>query len=186
MTLTGRLEHAKARPFFVEDAVRTALRDAIAWRIGGGGAPRAEAFVAAAIAAARLGLDALDCDSVECSRTLAAVQRAARRFAISALGRRLMTVPAAQFLRLPRVAHGPDAIVRDRRRRLHAISLTARCGAFDAGQIASRSARATPLSVVDRLTPLTVHVFSLATAQRHTFVREVSSEHANRSDARVA
>lgn len=168
-----RLQRAKFRHLFVEDAVRTALRDAIAWRIGGGAAPRPEAFAAAAAAAARLALDAADADMEERSRTLAAVARAARRFCASALGRRLMTLPAARFVRLPRRPQGPDAIVRDRRRRLHAIVLTLRGDALDAGDVATRAAAATTLSNADRITALTVHVFSLATAARHTFERDV-------------
>jgi len=186
MTFVDRLEHAKARPTFIEDAVRTALRDAIAWRIGGGSAPSADALVAAAVAAARLGLDAIESDSSERSRTLTAVQNAAKRLGTSALCRRLMKVPASQFLRLPRTAHGPDVIVRDRRRRLHAIVLTVRRDAFAAGNIATRAARATPLSVGDRLTPLSVHVFSLATANRYVFEHEVFDRLKNRVDAHVA
>jgi hypothetical protein len=186
MTGVDRLQAAKARPAFIEDAVRTALRDAIAWRIGGGSAPGADALVAAAVASARLDLDASESDSLERSRALAAVQKVAKRFGTSALCRRLMKVPASQFLRLPQTKHGPDVIVRDRRRRLHAIVLTVRRDAFEAGQIAGRVALATPLSVCDRLTPLTVHVFSLATAQRQTFERDVFDGLPTRVDTRVA
>jgi hypothetical protein len=182
-----RLQQAKSRPLLVEDAVRTALRDAIAWRIGGGRPPSADAFVGAAVASARLAIDVLEGDSAERSRTLAAVQRGAHGFTHSALFRRLMKLPAAQFLRLARGPHDADVIIRDRRRRLHAITLTVTHDALEAGRIASRVAAATPLSVVDRLTPLTVHVFSLATAQRHAFERDVCERPANQPGiARVA
>jgi hypothetical protein len=33
MLTMDRLQRAKFRPLFVEDAVRTALRDAVAWRM---------------------------------------------------------------------------------------------------------------------------------------------------------
>ncbi len=168
-----RLEQAKSRPAVIEGALRSALRDAIAWRIGGGRPPSPEAFIGAAIASARSTLDALDSGSDERSRTLAAARRVAQRFTASALYRRLMQVPTARFLRLDRSAHHADAIVRDRRQRLHAIVLTVRHDAFDAGRLASQIARATPLSASDRLNRLTVHVFSLRTAQRFTFERDV-------------
>jgi hypothetical protein len=181
------LEQAKSRPLFVEEAVRTALRDAVAWRIGGGQAPSAEAFVGAAVASARLALDALDGTPDERSRTLAAVQRIARRFTTSALYRRVMQLPAARFVRLQRGARDADVVVRDRRRRLHAIVLTVRRDAFDAGRIATQTALATSLGVGDRLNPLTVHVFSLATNQRLCFERDVFAGPPQRSGAtRVA
>jgi hypothetical protein len=167
------LEQAKLRPLFVERAVRTALRDAVAWRIGGGRAPSADAFIGAAVASARLALDAIDGTPGERSRTLAAVQRVARRFTASALYRRVMQVPAARFVRLQRGARDADVIVRDRRRRLHAIVLSVRRDAFDAGRIATQIASATSPGVGDRLNPLTIHVFSLVTGHRLTFEREV-------------
>jgi hypothetical protein len=105
------LQQAKSRPQFVEEAVRTALRDVVAWRIGGGRPPSQAAFIAAAVAAARLILDALEGDSGERSRTLAAVLRVARRFTMSALYRRLMQLRAEQFVRFTRDAHGADVIV---------------------------------------------------------------------------
>jgi hypothetical protein len=174
MMLSDRLGQAKARPALVENAVRTALREALMWRIGGGRAPNSEALVAGALATARCSLDVLDCDRAERSRTLAAVGNAARRFASSALCRRLMAVPAAQFFRLPNSPHGPDAIIRDRRGRLHAVVITAGGDAFEAGEIAGRVARATALPRGCRLTPLNVHVFSLASAQRHLFQRDLA------------
>jgi hypothetical protein len=173
--LIDRLAHAKDRPLLIEVAVRTALRDAIAWRIGGGGAPNAQAFAAAAVACARQELDQIGADSAERSRTLAAVQFAAKRWTASALGRRLMTVPASQFVRLAPARRGSDAIVRDRRRRLHAIRLKLKPGALDAGRAAREIADATCLAAADRLNPLTVHVFSLATGQRWTFERDIYS-----------
>ncbi len=167
------LEQAKSRPFVIEAAVRSALRDAVAWRIGGGRAPSSDAFIAAAVASARLALDALDGGSGERSRTLAAVQRVARGFTTSAIYRRLMQLPAARFLRLDRSARDADVIVRDRQRRLHAIALNIRDDAFDAGRIATQIALETPLPVGDRLNPLTIHVYFLMTAQRLTFERDV-------------
>jgi hypothetical protein len=187
MISMDRLQRAKFRPLFVEDAVRTALRDAIAWRIGAGSAPSSDAFVAAAVASARLALDAADCDSAERSRTLAAVQRAAKRFTASALCRRLMSVPPYRFLRLAREAHAADVIVRDAARHLHAVALTVRGDAFEAGRFATRVAQSTPLAAADRLAPLTIHVFSLADGTRHMFERDVP--HARPpvpSNARVA
>jgi hypothetical protein len=182
-----RLQRAKSRPIFVQDAVRTALRDFVAWRCGGGKSPGPEAFIAAALAAARLALDEIDCDAAERSRTLASVERAAGRFTRTALGRRLLNVPAARFLRLPRTANGPDAVVRDRQRHVHAIVLTTGHDALEAGQIASRVAAATPLAIADRLKPLTVHVFSLTTAHRRTFERDVCTGRTDRAvAARVA
>jgi hypothetical protein len=181
------LEQAKSRPLFVEEAVRTALRDAVAWRIGGGQAPSAHAFTGAAIASARIALDAIDASPAERSRTLTAVQRVAERFTRSALYRRVMLVPSARFVRLLRGTHDADVIVRDRRRRLHAIVLTVARDAFDAGRIATRIASATSLGVGDRLNPLTVHVFSLGTGHRLTFERDVLARPPVRSGAaRVA
>lgn len=182
-----RLEQAKSRPVFVAEAVRTALRDAVGWRIGGGAAPNADAFVGAAVASARLALDAVDCATGERARTLAAVQGLAKRFTASALYGRLMQVPAARFVRFGRGDRAADVIVRDRRRRLHAIVLMIPRDAFDAGRIATRIALTTPLSVADRLNPLTVHVFSLATGHRLTFERDVVARPPNgRGAARVA
>lgn len=187
MNGSDRLELTKSRPAVVEDAVRTALRDAIAWRSGGGDAPSPAAFAAAAVAAARLSLDAADGDSAERSRTLAAARDAAYAFAAGRLCRRLMTVPASRFVRLPRTPLSPDAVLRDRRRRLHAVALRARCDAFTAGRIAADVARSTPLAAGDRLTPLNVHVVSLATQQRHTFQRDVpGGENAGAAGTRVA
>jgi hypothetical protein len=167
------LEQAKSRPLFVEEAVRTALRDAVAWRIGGGQAPSVQAFIGAAIASARIALDAIDAKPGERSRTLTAVRRVAERFTRAALYRRVMQVPAARFVRLARDVRDADVIVRDRRRRLHAIVLTVARDAFDAGQIATRIALTTSLGVGDRLNPLTIHVFSLGTGHRLTFERDV-------------
>jgi len=175
------LEQAKSRPRFVAEAVRTALRDAVAWRIGGGRAPSAQAFIGAAVASARIALDTIDASPGECSRTLAAVQRVAERFTRSALYRRVMHVPAARFVRLQRGAHDADVIVRDRRRRLHAIVLTVVRDAFDAGRIATRVALATSLGIGDRLNPLTIHVFSLGTGHRLTFERDVLERPPDRS-----
>jgi hypothetical protein len=186
MLTMDRLQRAKFRPLFVEDAVRTALRDAVAWRIGGGSAPHADAFAAAATAAARLALDAVDGDSAERSSTLAAVQRAARRFTASPLCRRRKHVPASRFVRLPRTALGADVIVRDRQQHLHAVALTIRGDALETGHIATRVASATPLPAGDRLSPLTVHVFSLATGRRRTFQRDAANARRPMSDARVA
>jgi len=181
------LEQAKSRPLFVEEAVRTALRDAVAWRIGGGQAPSAQAFTGAAVASARIALDAIDGSPDERSRTLAAVQRVAERFTRSALYRRVMHVPAARFVRLRCGAHDADVIVRDRRRRLHAIGLTVVRDAFDAGRIATRIALATSLNAGDRLNPLTIHVFSLGSGHRFTFERDVLERPPDRSArARVA
>jgi hypothetical protein len=167
------LERAKSRPAFVERMLRAALHDALGWRIGGGRAPSAESFVTAAVAAARLNLAALDGSSGERSRTLAAVQRVGSRFAASALFRRLMHVPAARFLRLAGDPGDADVIVRDRRRRLHAVALTIEHDAFAASRIATRVASVMPLPAGDRLMPVTVHVFSLATGHRLTFERDV-------------
>ncbi len=187
MTSMDRLQRVKFRPLLVENAVRTALRDAIAWRIGGGAAPSADAFAAAAAASARLALDAAYCDSSERSRTLTAVQRAARRFTGSALCRRLMILPASRFLRLADETHAADVALRDARRRLHAVTLTVRDGTLEAGRFATRVAQSTPLAAADRLTPLTVHVFSLSTGIRLSFERDVSAFGAPRTDdARVA
>lgn len=174
---------AKARPLLIEDAVRTALRDAIAWRIGGGSAPSVDAFAAAAVVAARQSLDASGSDAAERSRSLTAVQAVAQRFAASSLGRRLMSVPASQFVRLAWNRHGPDAIVRDRRRRLHAVALRLEADALDAGRTATAVVVATPLPVADRLSPVMVHVFALATQRRYTFEREAR---ARRFDSKVA
>jgi hypothetical protein len=70
---------------------------------------------------------------------------------------------------------------------LHAIVLTTRRDAFDAGPIASRVALAPPLALRDRLNPLKVHVFSLVTAHRLTFERDVFERRPAQSDAaRVA
>jgi hypothetical protein len=168
-----RLQHAKFRPKFVESAVRSALRDAVAWRIGGGAAPSADAFGAAAVAAARLALDTADGDLAERARALAAVGRAARRFTASALWRRLTELPAARFLRVPHCARGPEVVVRDRRRRLHAITLSVRADTLAASNVATCVAAATPLGAADRLAPVSVHVFSLVTGRRYTFQRDV-------------
>jgi hypothetical protein len=173
MMSVDRLQRVKTRPLFVENAVRVSLRDAVAWRIGGGGVPSAHAFGAAAVASARLALDAAECDPGECSRTLSAVQHAAKRFASSALYRRLMTLPPSRFLRFARETNAADAVVRDARRRLHAIALTAGDDALAAGRFATRVARSTPLAAADRFAPLTVHVFSLADGTRHSFERDV-------------
>jgi hypothetical protein len=181
-----RLQRTKFRPSLVEYAVRTALRDAVAWRIGGGSTPHPDAFVAAAVAAARLRLDALDCDSGERSGALSAVHLAARRFSRSALCRRLMRLPTARFFCLRQAGRGADVIVRDRRRRLHAIALTVANDLLAAGKIATQMAAKTPLPAADRLTPLTVHVFSLVTARRYTFEREVVANETDRIGNRVA
>ena len=180
-----RLQRVKCRPGLVEDAVRTALRDAIAWRLGGGVAPGDDAFTAAAVASARLDLDALDGDPDERSRALAAVARAARRFAATALCRRLMAVPAARFLRL-REPGATDAMVRDRRGRLHAIVLTIRSDALETARLATQIASAVALPVPDRLAPLTIHVLSLSGGYRHVFVRDLPSSSAHTRTARVA
>ncbi len=172
-----RLALAKARPILCEDAVRTALRDAIAWRIGGGGAPNGAAFAAAAVAAARQSLDAAAADSLERSQTLGTVQAGAERLSASALGRRLMSVPVLQFVRLPPAADAADAIVRDGKKRLHAIVLRLAPDPFEAALTATAIARSTPLSVSDRLGPLTIHIFDLGTGHRLTFVREVTTSH---------
>lgn len=173
ISMVDRLARAKARPLHIESAVRIALGDAMAWRIGGGSAPTPAAFAAAAVAHARQVLDSSNFDTTERSRTLSAVQLTAKRFAASALCRRLMTVPAAQIVRLPPAAHGPDAVVRDRRRRLHAVTLKLDPDAFEAGRTATLIAGATAVAVADQLSPLTIHVFSLATGQRQAFERDV-------------
>jgi hypothetical protein len=171
-----RLARVKARPSLVEHAVRSAVREAIAWRIGGGSAPSTAAFVGAAIAAARPALHAAGADASEYTRTLTAVQRVAHRFIASSLGRRLMNVPASRLAQPPYAVRGADVLVRDGARRLHAIVVTARPSTFDAGRAATLIAETTPLASADRLTPLTVHVFSLATGRRRTFQRHATAQ----------
>jgi len=178
-----RLAQVKARPALVEHAVRVALRDAITWRIGGGSAPSVAVFVGAAIAAARPALDASDADAAERTRTLTAVQRAAKRFITSPLGCRLMRVSPSKLSQSPSLSDGAQVIVRDRSHRLHAIVLTARPGTFDAGQAATLAAHGASLTSADRLAPLTVHVFSLATGKRRTFQRNLTTPQARRARA---
>jgi len=180
------LERAKARPRRVEAAVRSALGDAVAWRIGGGAAPGATAFATAAIANARLQLDTAGADRVEQSRVLAAVGWAAGRFARSALCRRIMTVPATRFVRAPGGPHGPDVLVRDRRGRLHAVIITARCNGLEAARIATAAAAAIPLPSLHVLTPMTVHVYALATGVRHSCTRDVGQGGGRLREMRVA
>jgi hypothetical protein len=58
---------------------------------------------------------------------------------------------------------------------------------LQAAALATRAAAATPLPLADRLTPLTVHVFSLATGHHRTFERDVLDTSGHRvAAARVA
>jgi hypothetical protein len=97
-----------------------------------------------------------------------------------------MTIPASRFLRVPRRRHGPDVVVRDRRRRLHAVVLTAHASGLEAGTIASNVAAATPLPPAGRLVPLTVHVYSLPTGMRRAFVRDTRRDSTLVQGPRVA
>ena len=164
-----RLARAKARPLLVEWAIRRALREAIAWRIGGGTTPRDEAFCAAAVAAARQALDARPADRSELARTLHIVQSSAQAFTHSKLWRRLLTISAARLINSRPTSDGADALVRDRRGRLHAIALRSSSDAFAAGHTAQCIAQLTTLPLPDRLNPLAVHVFCLTTQRRHSF-----------------
>ncbi len=176
-----RLARAKARPVLVEHVIRTALRDAIAWRIGGGAAPESEALGAAAVVATRQLLDARAADVAELSRTLSAVQAAARTFTQSKLWHRLMSVPTSRFIRLEPDASGPDAIIRDRHGRVHVVALRFTGDAFAAGSAALHVAQSTRLAAADRLAPLHVHIFCLRTKRRHAFQLDVAGHRAHLS-----
>jgi hypothetical protein len=97
-----------------------------------------------------------------------------------------MTIGPEAFAQAGTPALGPEAIVRDRRRRLHLISVAVLSTPLEAARRATRIAAAAQLRARDRLSPLTVHVFSLTTGTRHAFVREALPAPAAVRPARVA
>jgi hypothetical protein len=149
------------------------VRDAIQWRIGGGAPPSPDSFAIAARSAARRLLADDRADPVECAQTLGATLRAARRLTRSRLWSRLMTISPTAFVQATRSPAAPEAIVRDRRRRVHLITVAVLASPLDAARRATRTAAGVTLPARDRLTPATIHVFSLTTGRRHVFVRDV-------------
>ena len=166
-----RLGAIRARPVLVEFAVRTALVDAMKWRLGGGAPPAENSFAYAAAAAARQelsrsrGATAHRNDATSLARTAAT---AAASFFRSPLGRRLMTLPQSQITATAAgVVGGADVAIRDAGGRLHLIALTALARPLEIGARAHDVARSTPLAPRDRLCAVRIHMYSLVTGMRH-------------------
>ena len=163
-----RLDAIRARPALIERAVRTALVDAMKWRLGGGGPPAENSFAFAAASAARQEL-LLPCgaakrlDSASVARAAAA---AAVRFFRAPLGKRLLTLPCAQIASTEARYGGADVAIRDRAGRLHLIALTTLRRPLEIGARAHDVARHTTIAPRDRLTGVRIHMFSLVTGTR--------------------
>ena len=164
----------RERPALVERAVRSALIDAVQWRLGGGSAPSRAAFGAAAVAVARPGAARANVDAAGRLALAAATERAATRFFASSLGRRLMTVPSAQLVAAPYSKGGADVAVRDAAQRLHLISLTALRLPLDIAARARAVAACAALAPQDGLAPVRIHLYSLWTGKRYVCSRRLT------------
>ncbi len=165
-----RLGAIRERPALVERAVRTALIDAMKWRLGGGGAPAENSFAFAAAAAARGELSA-SCagsaqrpDAAGLARVAAA---AAVRFFRSPLGKRLLTLPREQIAATATNKGGADVAIRDRAGHLHLIALTTLRRPLDISARARDVARNTTIAPQDGLAAVRIHMYSLVTGIRH-------------------
>jgi hypothetical protein len=156
----------RSRPAVIEYAVRTALVEAMTWRLGGGKPPDEGAFACAAMAAARQEAWRGPAALVD---TSAAVHARALRFFRSPLGRRLINLPQAQIVRTGAGRCAADVVVRDRQERLHLIALTVLRRPLDIGDFARRLSEETLVAPRERLSPLRIHVYSLATGIRYEY-----------------
>lgn len=165
----ARLDAIRARPALIERAVRTALIDAMKWRLGGGGAPAENSFAYAAAAAARQ--DALACGFAAQRTDVANLARAAAaaavRFFRAPLGKRLLALPLTQIVASAAPAGGADVAIRDRAGRLHLIALTTLVRPLDISARAREVAGKSTLAPRDRLSAVRIHMFSLVTGRRH-------------------
>ncbi len=161
----------RERPVLVERAVRSALVEAMRWRLGGGAAPNRSAFGFAAVAAVRQAAAPVGVAAAVRLELATVTERAAIRFYSSLLGMRLMSVPARQITCAPGISPGTDVAVRDRANHLHLIALTALAWPLEIGELVSRLADESGFPPQDRLAPLQIHVYSLRTGVRHQYRR---------------
>ena len=165
-----RLDAIRARPALIESAVRTALLDAMKWRLGGGAPPAQHSFAFAAAAAARQELSR-SCGGttprIDAASAARAASAAAVRFFRAPLGKRLMTLPHAQIVVAAATTGGADVAIRDGAGRLHLIALTTLVHPLDIGARARDVARNTPLAPKDRISAIHIHMYSLVTGVRH-------------------
>lgn len=165
-----RLDAIRTRPALVERAVRTALIDAMKWRLGGGGAPAENSFAFAAAAAARQelslsrGATAPRPDTASVARAAAA---AAVRFFRAPLGKRLLTLPRAHITATGVTAGGADVAIRDITGRLHLIAITTLQRPLDISARARDVVCKTTIAPRDRLSGIRIHMYSLVTGMRH-------------------
>jgi hypothetical protein len=167
--LFDTLNAIRAEPALIEHAVRTALVDAMKWRLGGGTPPNENAFAFAAVAAARqerAGSNVALAQRSEPATLRGAAAAAALRLFRAQLGKRLMTLPSAQIVRTGDTDCGADVVVRDTGGRLHLIALTALSRPLDISARAREVAEQTHVAARDRLSSVRVHMFSLATGAR--------------------
>ena len=154
------------RPAAIEYAVRTALVEAMKWRLGGGAPPAENAFAYAAVAAVRQARWAPDSASQRAA-TARTAATAAVRFFRSPLGKRLMSVPAARLVGTGVTDEGADVALRDSAQRLHLVALTMLVRPLDINARAREVYEATLIAPRDRLAPVRLHLYSLATGVRH-------------------
>ncbi len=163
-----RLDAIRARPALIERAVRTALIDAMKWRLGGGGAPAENSFAFAAAAAARQELSRdVTAQRPDAASAARAAATGAVRFFRSPLGKRLLTLPPANIAATAATAGGADVAIRDSAGRLHLIALTTLVRPLDIGARARDVARKTTIAPRDRLSAVRIHMYSLITGLRH-------------------
>ncbi len=167
-TADRRLAFARDRAAIAERALRHAIAEALRWRSGGGAAPSDDAFVTATLAAVR---EIADWEALDGRTRLTFNRRletAARRFAVSSLGRRLRTIPIERLLRVPN-GRDPDVLVRDLRGEAHAVVVTSACDPFELANRARAIEATIDVPLGARLSPLTIHLYSLATGRRHAY-----------------
>ena len=160
------LARLRSRSELMLSCVRLALRNAIAWRKAGGLAPTQADFITLARTRLQQSQDFLTAPAPDHRRMTSQVEGTARRVFASRLTKRLLTIAPRQYI--ASAGESPDALLRDRNGRLHAVLLSSETTPLNMGLAAVAVARRVLLENLSF--GVTVHVLSTDTGKHHTFL----------------
>ncbi len=169
-----RLAFARDCTEIAERALRLSIAEALRWRSGGGPSPSDDAFVTATLAAIREMPDWSSLDGRTRLLFNRRLESAARRYIASPLGRRLRSLPIERLLRTPNAAN-PDILLRDARGEVHLVVVTSLRDPLELAERARSIEARTEVPLGSRLSPLTIHLYSLKTGRRCTYRYETRS-----------
>jgi hypothetical protein len=162
------LGHLRSRSELMLSCVRLALRNAIAWRRAGGPAPTQADFTTLARTLLQQSHDFLAARAPNRRRMTSQVEATARRVFASRLTKRLLTMAPRQYI--ASAGQGPDALLRDRNGRIHAVLFSSETAPLNMRLAAAAVARR--VSLENLSFGVTVHVLPIDTGKHHTFLYE--------------